>query len=165
MWLPFLPLPAFSELFIVLSNHTFTIFIQFFSVAEGGGSAGLSRTRVDVNGWNHTPKAYKCVCGLRSRPWKVEREGGRERALPLPFIANTTACLNKRPAKAIPGSGALCPNALPIFHHNVRVDWLFIDVGATESRSLLSWRSARKQTQVVNSRCEWDSWDTGGTYV
>ena len=69
-----------------------------------------------------------------------ERESERERDLPLPFIVNMTACLNKRLAKTIPGSGALCSILLSIFHHNVLVDRLFIDVGATESRTLLSSR-------------------------
>lgn len=67
------------------------------------------------------------------------RERERERDLPLPFIVNSTACLNKRSAKTIPGGGALCSNVLSIFHHNVLVDRLFTDVGATDSRTQLSW--------------------------
>lgn len=65
---------------------------------------------------------------------KSERAGQRD--LPLPFIANPSVCLNKRLAKTGPGSAALCPNVLSISHRNVRVDRLFIDVGATESRTL-----------------------------
>lgn len=64
------------------------------------------------------------------------RESRTERDLPLPFIANPSACLNKRLAKTGPGSAALCPNVLSISHPNVLVDRLFIDVGATESRTL-----------------------------